>query len=163
MIAAYLRTYGPATADRVHDWVGKGLGAKRQAVTRWLGQVEEQCAHVTIDGDHVVVLQDDLDDLLTTRASTAVRLLPGRDPWVMAPGTSDPRVVPPARRDAVSRSANLVVSRGVVCGTWALRGTRLDIAWFRESGRAPRADLDERAAVLATLMDRRVDPEVTVV
>ena len=56
-------------------------------------------ARSTIDGDRVLVLREDLDDLRTTPASTAVRLLPGRDPWVMAPGTSDTRIVPPARRE----------------------------------------------------------------
>ena len=145
VVAAYLRTYGPATPDRVHDWFGKGLGAKRLAITRWLDQLDEQCEPVTIEGDRVLVLREDLDDLRTTPASTAVRLLPGRDPWVMAPGTSDTRVVPPARREVVSRSANLVVARGVVAGTWTLRGERLDIAWFKESGRVPRTALDQEA------------------
>ncbi|MEJ7744236.1 MAG: crosslink repair DNA glycosylase YcaQ family protein [Nocardioidaceae bacterium] len=42
VVAAYFRTYGPATPDRVHDWFGKGLGAKRQAITRWLDQLDEQ-------------------------------------------------------------------------------------------------------------------------
>jgi DNA glycosylase AlkZ-like len=162
VVAAYFRTFGPATPDRVHDWFGKGLGAKRQAITRWLDQLDEQCEQVTIDGDRVLVLGEDLDELRTTPASTAVRLLPGRDPWVMAPGTSDTRVVPPARREVVSRSANLVVSRGVVAGIWTLRGERLEIAWFKESGRVPRTALDQEAAALAKLLDRSLDVAMTV-
>jgi hypothetical protein len=154
VVAAYFRTHGPASPDRVHDWFGKGLGAKRQAITRWLDQLDERLEPVTIEGDRVLVLREDLDDLRATPASTAVRLLPGRDPWVMAPGTSDARVVPPARREPVSRSANLVVSRGVVAGTWTLRGDRLDIAWFTESGRVPRAALGQEAAALAKLLHR---------
>jgi hypothetical protein len=106
------------------------------------------------------MLRDDVDDLSATSVSSAVRLLPGRDPWVMAPGTSDVRVVPPAHREAVSRSANLVVFRGVVAGTWTLRHERLDIAWFEESGRVPRAALDEEAAVLATLLGRPLEARV---
>lgn len=154
VVAAYLRTYGPATSDRVYDWFGKGLGAKRQAITRWLDQLEEQCAQVTIEGDRVLMLREDLEDLRKTPASTSVRLLPGRDPWVMAPGTSDTRVVPPAHRKVVSGSANPVVHRGVVAGTWTLRGERLEIAWFKESGRVPRTALDEEAAHLTRLVDR---------
>ncbi len=157
VIAAYLRTYGPTTADRVHDWFGKGLGAKPQAVTRWLDQLDEQCEQVTIDDDRVLILREDLDDLRTTSASTTVRLLPGRDPWVMAPGTTDTRVVPAARREPVSRSANLVVSLGVVAGTWTMRGERLDIAWFKESGRVPRKALDQEAAALAKFLSRPID------
>ncbi len=160
VIAAYLRTYGPATLDRIHDWFGKGLGAKPQAITRWLDQLAEQCEQVTIDGDRVLILREDVDDLRTTSTSTAVRLLPGRDPWVMAPGTSDTRVVPAARREPVSRSANLVVSCGVVAGTWTLRGERLDVAWFKESGRVPRTALDQEAAALAKFLNRPLDLEV---
>jgi DNA glycosylase AlkZ-like len=160
LVAAYLRTYGPATPDRVHDWFGKGLGAKRRAITRWLDQLDDRIEHVTIDGDPVVMLAEDLAELRATPASTAVRLLPGRDPWVMAPGTSDARVVPPARREAVSRSANLVVSHGVVAGTWALRGERLDIAWYAERGRVPRAALDQQAGVLARILDRPLQAAV---
>lgn len=113
LVTAYLRTYGPAAPERVYDWFCNGLGAKRKALTRWLDQLVEQCETVEVDGDHVLAVRDDLDAMRTAPASTAVRLLPGRDPWVMAPGTSDTRVVPPVRRDAVSRSANLVVARGV--------------------------------------------------
>ena len=108
------------------------------------------------------MLREDLDELRTTAASTAVRLLPGRDPWVMAPGTSDTRIVPPGRREAVSRSANLVVARGVVAGTWTLRGERLDIAWFEESGRVPRTALDQEATALAAFLDRPLDVAVQV-
>jgi len=104
----------------------------------------------------------DLDDLRTTPASDAVRLLPGRDPWVMAPGTSDARVVPPARREAVSRSANLVIARGVVSGTWTLRGERLAVAWFKEAGRVPRAAVDQQATALRSLLDRPLDVAVQV-
>jgi hypothetical protein len=160
VIAAYLRTYGPAAVDQVHDWVGKGLGAKRRAVARWLDQLDDRCEHITVDGDRVMLLRDDVDDLSATSVSSAVRLLPGRDPWVMAPGTSDVRVVPPAHREAVSRSANLVVFRGVVAGTWTLRDERLHIAWFEESGRVPRAALDEEAAVLAVFLGRPLEATV---
>ena len=162
LIAAYLRTYGPATRDRVHDRLGQGLGAKRPAITGWLDQLDDRLEQVQIDGDRALVLREDLADLRETPASTAVRLLPARDPWVMAPGTSDIRVVPPARREAVSRSANLVVSRGVVAGTWTLRGERLAIAWFAESGHVPRTALDQQATVLAEILDRPLETGVQV-
>ncbi len=162
VVAAYLRTYGPATPDRIYDWFGNGLGAKRPAMTSWLDQLDERLELATIEGDRVMVLQEDLDDLRTTRASDAVRLLPGRDAWVMAPGTSDARVVPPTRREPVSRSANLVVSRGVVAGTWTLRGERVDIAWFKESGRVPRTALDQQTTALAKLLNRPLEAAMEV-
>ena len=157
VVAAYLGTHGPAGPDRVHDWFGKGLGAKRHDINRWLARLDGQLQDVTIDGEHVLMLREHVDDLATSPAPSAVRLLPGRDPWVMAPGTSDTRIVPPARRQAVSTASNLVLARGVVAGTWKLRGERLDIAWFKESGRVPRAALDQEAAALGRLLDRRLD------
>ncbi len=160
LIAAHLRTYGPTTSERIHDWFGKGLGAKRKAVGRWLEQVVARCEEITIDGDPVLVLEEDLDELRTTPASTAVRLLPGRDPWVMATGTSDTRVVPGARREVISRSANLVVAGGVLAGTWKVRGNRLEVTWFRERGQVPGTALEEQAAVLAGFMGRPLELDV---
>jgi hypothetical protein len=162
VLAAYFRTYGPAPAGRVHEWFGKGLGAKRRAVTRWLDQLGEQLEPMTIDGARVLVLREDLDDLSSTPTSSAVRLLPGRDPWVMAPGTADATVVPPARRELVSRSANVVVRRGVVAGTWTLRRERLDITWSTESGPVPRAALEREVAALERHLDRPLDVAVVV-
>jgi hypothetical protein len=161
VVADYFRTNGPVTVERVHDWF-KGLGARRAAVSRWLAALEDRLEPVTIEGDRVLVLADDVDDLQSARASDAVRLLPGRDPWVMAPGTTDPRVVPPARREPVSRSANLVIARGVVAGTWAVRGERLEIAWFGESGRVPRTALDQEAVRLAAFLARPLELVVAV-
>ncbi len=162
VIEAYLRTHGPATAERVHDWFGKGLGARRRAVTGWLDQLGDRLEPVTVGGDRVLALREDVDELLSTPASTAVRLLPGRDPWVMAPGTSDARVVPPARREVVSRSANLVVAAGVVAGTWKVQGEDVDIVWFAESGAVPREALEQQASALGQRLDRPLEAVVRV-
>lgn len=157
VVAAYLHTYGPAVPDRLYGWFCKGLGAKRQALTRWLHDLDDQCATVDVDGGRVLVLRGDVDALLTASGSGAVRFLPGRDPWVMAPGTSDHRVVPPARREAVSRSANLVTAGGVVTGTWTLRGPQLDVTWFTESGRVPRTALEQATTELSDFVARPLE------
>lgn len=162
VVASYVSAYGPVRPGRVYEWFGERLGARRQAITGWLARLEERIETVVIDGDRVLVLREHLGDLSTAPTSSAVRLLPGRDPWVMAPGTSDTRIVPAARREAVSRSANLVVSRGVVAGTWKLRGERLEIAWFTESGRVPRTALDRASTALGTFLDRRLEVVVEV-
>ena len=51
VVGAYVGTHGPTTPERVHDWFGKGLGAKRKDVTRWLARVEERLETVTIEGE----------------------------------------------------------------------------------------------------------------
>jgi hypothetical protein len=160
VVAAYFRTHGPATADRIREWLGQELGVKRPAIARWLHQLDERLEPITVQGDRVLALREGLEDLRTASTSTAVRLLPGRDPWVMGPGTSDTGVVPPTRREPVSRSANLVIYRGVVAGIWTVRAERLNIAWFTESGRVPQTAVRREAAALAEFLDRPLEPTV---
>jgi len=162
VVEAYLRTYGPAAADRVQGWLGPGLGVKRKVITRWLEGLGDRLVTVTIQGDRTLVLREALDELEAARASASVRLLPGRDPWVMGPGTDDARIVPPARREPVSRTANLVVARGVVAGTWSIRDGRLEVTWFGESGRVPRSNLAEEATRLSSFLDRPVELAVAI-
>jgi hypothetical protein len=161
VVEAYFRTYGPAAPNRLQEWLGSGLGVKRRAIARWLDDLEDRLATVTIEGDGALVLRDDLDDLEAARASTAIRLLPGRDPWVMGPGTDDSHVVPPARREPVSRSANLLLAGGVVAGTWTTRDGRFDVTWFPGAGRRPRGALDEEREKLSSFLGRPLELSVT--
>ncbi len=162
VVEAYFRTYGPATAERVQDWLGSGLGAKRKAIARWLDGLGDRLVTVTIEGERALLFGDDAGDLEAARPSSVVRLLPGRDPWVMAPGTDDPHIVPPARREPVSRTANLVVARGVVAGTWSIRHGRLEVTWFVESGRVPRSGLAEETMRLSSFLDRPLELAVAI-
>ena len=54
-------------------------------------------------------------------------LLPGKDDWVMGPGTQDPWVVPGGHRTAMTRGANPVLVDGVVAGTWRVRVDVLEV------------------------------------
>ena len=162
VVEAYFRIYGPASPERVQHWLGPGLGVKRKVVDRWLEGLGDRLETLTIEGDRALVLRDDLDELEAARASTAVRLLPGRDPWVMGPGTDDRRVVPPRRRGLVSGSANLVLARGVVAGTWSIRDGRLGVTWFGESGGVPRTALDEETGRLSSFLGQSLDLSVAV-
>jgi hypothetical protein len=110
------------------------------------------------------VLAEDLDELLATRPTTAVRLLPGFDQYVLGAGTADGRVVPTSRRAAVSRQAGwispVVVVGGVVCGTWELDGDAARIAWFREAGKPPRRALGEEVARISSIVGRELRSDV---
>jgi hypothetical protein len=130
------------------------LGAGRKRIQSWIAALGDRLAAVDIDGDAAYVLREDLDDLAATPASTAVRLLPGRDQWVLGPGTADAHVVPPARRQLVSRQANLVIVGGVVSGTWRLSNDLVIAAWFAEAGSPAREALAEAVARLATILAR---------
>jgi hypothetical protein len=157
VLVAYLRAFGPAVPERVHDWLGKGLGAKRAAITRWIEGLDDRLVTVTIEGTPALALCEDIDDLDAARPSTAIRLLPGRDPWVMAPGTRDPHIVPSAHRAPVRGAANVVVLGGAVAGTWTARHDRLDVRWFEDPGPLPNARLADVAARLADFLGRPLE------
>jgi hypothetical protein len=160
VVAAYLRAYGPATATRVRTWF-KGLGAKPRDVTRWLERLDDVTRTVTIGGTEALVMSDDVAELRHAPISGSLLLLPGRDHWIMAPGTTDEHVVPQRHRQVFSHSSNPVVHRGVAAGTWAVRGERLEVTWFASSGRVPRAAIAEQAAHLSTFLARPLTVSVT--
>ena len=158
--AAYLRTYGPATADRIHYWLGEGLGAGRRRIQSWITALGDRLAVVELEGEPTYVMDEDLEGLSAATATTALRLLPGHDQWVLGPGTADAHVVPPSRRALVTRGANLVTTGGVVSGTWAVNGDQVTVAWFAEAGPAPQDALDQEVDRLATILGRPVRGDV---
>jgi hypothetical protein len=160
-VEAYFRVYGPATPDRVHYWLGEGLGAGRKRIQAWVKGFGERLAAVDIDGRSAHILREDLDELAATAATTAVRLLPGYDQWVLGPGTADADVVPPARRTLVTRGANIVIAGGVVSGTWSLVDDQVVAAWFAESRPPDRKALAEEVARFATTLGRPLQVTVT--
>ena len=159
-VRAYFRTYGPATLHHVNYWLGEGLGAGRKRIRSWIGGFGDRLVATDIDGEPAYVLREDLEELAATPATTAVRLLPGYDQWVLGPGTADAHVVPPARRRLVSRQANVVIVGGVVSGTWSLTDDQVVAAWFAEAGPPPREALAEEVARLATILGRPLQPTI---
>jgi DNA glycosylase AlkZ-like len=163
-MVAYFRAYAPSTADAFGNWLAGGWFGKRQ-LRAWFGELADVMAEVEVDGERAYVLADDLEELASTKPTNAVRLLPGFDQYVLGPGTADGRVVPTARRSAVSRQAGwispVVVAGGVVRGTWELDGNRVAVAWFREEGEPPRAALKDEVARLSSILDRPLDPTIT--
>jgi hypothetical protein len=159
-VEAYFRAYGPATPDHVRYWLGEGLGAGRKRIQAWIAAFGDRLAVVDIDGDSAYVLREHLEELAATPATTAVRLLPGYDQWVLGPGTADAHVVPPARRTLVSRQANILIVGGVVSGTWSLTGDQVVAVWFTEAGPPTREALAQEVARLATILDRPLQSAV---
>jgi hypothetical protein len=162
-IAAYFGAYGPATVDAFGNWLAGGWFGKRQ-LRAWFGALGDRLVEVDVDGVRAFVLAEDADDLASARPTTTVRLLPGFDQYVLGPGTGDGRVVPAARRAAVSKQSGwispVVVAGGVVCGTWGLDGARVRVAWFGEAGRVPHRALEREVVRLASILDRDLRAEV---
>jgi hypothetical protein len=163
-IVAYFGAYGPATIDAFGNWLAGGWFGKRQLRT-WFGALGDRLAEVEVDSQPAHVLAEGLDELAAVKPTTAVRLLPGFDQYVLGPGTGDGQVVPAARRAAVSKQSGwispVVVARGVVCGTWGLDNGRVRVAWFREAGRLPRKALEAEVARLSSILDRGLSAEIS--
>lgn len=158
-IAAYLAAYGPATAREFRNWISRGRVSARQ-MRAWFDGLGDRIAEIEVDGERAYVLAKDLDEIVATRPTPSVRLLPGLDQYVLGPGTDDGHVIAPRRRTAVSRQsgwiAPIVVRGGVVAGTWDLDGGAVRVDWFTEAGRPPVSALKAEVARLATILDREL-------
>ncbi|MEO6122062.1 MAG: crosslink repair DNA glycosylase YcaQ family protein, partial [Ilumatobacteraceae bacterium] len=138
-ITAYFRTYGPATLDHLHYWLGEGLSAGRKRLATWFTELGDRLVAVDVDGTLAYVVRDDVDALEAAVPSDAVRFLPGHDQWVIGPGTKAIHITPPALRDIITRKANPVVVGGVVCGTWTRHDDEVTVAWLDEQRRPDHA------------------------
>ena len=159
-IAAYLHTYGPATPEHVHYWLGEGLSAGRRRLDRWWNELGDRVVAVDVEGTAAFVVHEDVDTLTAATPSDAVRFLPGHDQWVMGPGTKDGHVTPPPQRGAVTRKANPVIVGGVVSGTWARQADDLTVTWQGEQAR-PDALIAQETARLGGILDRDLHLTIT--
>jgi hypothetical protein len=162
-ITSYLRAYGPANADAFGKWIGSGRIGKRR-LRAWFDSLGRRAVEVDVGGGRAFVLAEDLDELMSTKPTRTLRLLPGFDQFVMGPGTDDGHVTPAQRRTAVSKQSGwispVILAGGVVRGTWGLEGDRVLVAWFKEAGAVPRASLRAEVDRLSTIVGREVDFEV---
>jgi hypothetical protein len=120
-IPAYLGTYGPATIERFDAWLTRGTS--RKAMLRgWFAALGDRLVTVDVEGTSAYLLAEDLDELAGTAPTTAVRLLPGFDQYVLGPGTAATEIIAPERRGEISRAAGwispVVVAGGRVAGVW---------------------------------------------
>jgi hypothetical protein len=163
-IVAYFGAYGPATIGAFGTWLAGGWFGKRQLRT-WFGALGDRLVEVDMDGEPAHVLLEDIDELASASPTSALRLLPGFDQYVLGPGTADGHVVPATRRAAVSKQSGwispVVVAGGVVCGTWELDADRVRVAWFREAGRPPGNMLEAEVARLSSIVDRDLRVAIT--
>lgn len=158
-VLAYLATYGPASLDAVHHWLGGGLSAGRRRLQGWIEGLGDRLAPVDVGGRAAVVPREHLDALAAAPPSSSVRLLPGHDQWVMGPGTKDELVVPARWRDAMTRKAGALLLGGVVRGTWRRNGDRVDVV--TDAATLPRGPLRDEVARVLTDADG-ADLEVVV-
>jgi hypothetical protein len=141
----YLRAYGPATLDRIDDWLFRGKTPKK-LLRPWLAAVEDELISVDVEGTSAYLLADDADDLAATDADAGdieslVTLLPGFDQYVLGPGTGATEIIDAKHRKDVSRAGGwispVVIAGGRVAGTWQLDGTEVDVSLFDDAPKIP--------------------------
>jgi hypothetical protein len=127
-VLEYVDAYGPTTPDHVHYWLGEGLSAGRKRLDQWWRDALRSLVEVDVDGETRWHVAERADELAGTRPEPTVVLLPGKDDWVMGPGTKEAWVVPEDLRTDMTRGANPVLVDGVVAGTWRVVGDALEVA-----------------------------------
>ena len=164
-VEAYFGAYGPATLEAFNHWMGGGWLRKRALREMVDAHGSGRLVEVDVEGRRAFVLAEHVDSLVSARPSSAVRLLPNFDAWVLGPGSRDERVVSPARRAAVSRQAGwispVVLVGGRVAGTWQLDGQRLAVVWFPESGEIAADKLEAEVDRLSAIVGRPLSLTVT--
>lgn len=124
MLLRFLAANGPATAGDVARWWGEQPAPAK----RWIRDNADALTPVEVDGEPgFVVRAEDAGELAAvpdggSDPGDGPALLPGFDPWVLAPLTHRRRAVPSGREAAVSRPAGWVspvlVVDGTVAGVW---------------------------------------------
>lgn len=159
VIPAYLHAHGPATMAAFDNWLTRG-SSRKASLRGWFAALGDRLTPVEIEGEPAYALAEDVDALRSTRPTSAVRLLPGFDQYVLGPGTGDVRIVAAHRRAEVSKPAGwispVVVAGGRVAGTWALDGDELAATIFDEAGSVSPDELESEATRIGTFLDRDV-------
>ena len=102
---------------------------------------------VRVEGTSAYLLAQDVDELIGTAPTAAVRLLPAFDQYVLGPGTAATEILASERRAEVSRAAGwispVVVAAGRVAGVWDRDGREIGIRLFDDAdGYPPAGGLD---------------------
>ncbi|GAA0963774.1 winged helix DNA-binding domain-containing protein [Actinocorallia libanotica] len=121
VLRAYLGAHGPATPLMFDNWLMRKTSRKAD-VKRWFAALEDELTKVEVEGEEMHALTCELDGLLESAPSPAVRLLGPFDQYVLGAGTDASFLIPPDRRAEVSRAAGwiapVVLHGGRVAGTW---------------------------------------------
>ncbi|GAA1001360.1 winged helix DNA-binding domain-containing protein [Acrocarpospora macrocephala] len=153
VIPAYLGAFGPASMTTFDQWLIRGQSKKAQ-IKSWFTDLEQtgKLVQVEVDGKQAYARTEDVDDLATTDPTTEIRLLPAFDQYVLGPGTKNPQIIAPERRDHVSKAAGwispVVIAGGRVVGTWTTDGESLDVILFTEAGPVSKQAIEKEAARL---------------
>lgn len=156
VLMRFLDAYGPATAGDFARWFGVTPKAGKEV----LAAHADELAAVDVEGLAAWMTTGGATAAAVTGAPEGVILLPGFDPYVIAPISHRDHVIPAGHVSDVSRSAGwispVVVIDGRIAGTWSHErqgeGTRVVIVPFAspapDVAAAVRSHLEMRHATI---------------
>jgi hypothetical protein len=162
MVRRYLFAYGPATPGDFASW----WGATRADARKLFRALGDELIPVSVEGWDAWALHADADTLRTTQPSTAVRLLPGFDPYTVGLRREREAALLAERKGRVFSQqgwiAPVVLVGGCVVGVWKHEVKAAKVAVTVESfetlPRVVREGIEREAARLGVYLD--VEPEV---
>jgi hypothetical protein len=125
VVARFLDAYGPATREDLARW----LGVTPKAARLVLAAHADGLAEVRIEGQAAWMTPRGADGAAAAGPPDGVYLLPGFDPYVLAPISHRAHTIPDGHLDQVSRAAGwispVLLVDGRIAGTWEpeTRGT----------------------------------------
>ena len=165
VLARFLDAHGPATRADLARWLGITPKAARLVLADHAAALTE----VDVEGEPAWMTPDGAAAAAASGPSEGVYLLPGFDPYVLAPLSHRAHTIPEGKVDAVSRTAGwispVLLVDGRVAGTWEPTttgdGSTVTVTPFRRLPRtvvaAARRHAQER---YAPLLGSRVTVEV---
>ena len=118
VLARFLDTNGPATREDLARWLGESPKQARLLLAAHADELVE----VDVEGNKGWMTPAGAAAASRAGAPEGVALLPGFDPWVLAPISHRAHTIPPGRIDDVSRTAGwispVLLVDGRVAGTW---------------------------------------------
>jgi hypothetical protein len=122
IVDRFLDVNGPATHDDLARW----LGVQPKQGRELLADHTERLTPVDVEGARAWLTPAGANQAAraTARAKSTVYLLPGFDPYVLAPISHRRHTIPPGRVDDVSRTAGwisaVLLVDGRIAGTWTV-------------------------------------------
>lgn len=121
VVRTYLSAHGPATIEEFAAWFAR---LRAPHVRPWFAAIADELVSVSLEGRPSVALAEDVPSLSKQRPTDVVRLLPGFDQYVLAPGRDVEAILPKAVKPKVSRTAGwispVVTLGGRIVGVWEL-------------------------------------------
>jgi Winged helix DNA-binding domain len=162
IVTRFLDVYGPAT----HEDFGRWWGTDAASARRIFAAHADAMVAVSVEGKNAWLTPVGVEKIRRLRGPRGVLLLPGFDPYTIAPISARAYTIPEGFVERVSRTAGwispVLLVDGVVVGTWSLgqkgSAATIEVAPFAEvSGATKKA-----AARYAQRYQRIIDSDVEV-